>query len=250
MPVMRIAQFLVLAVIVSLPSLGAKEGPADASSRRPPNIVFFFTDDQTTSTLGCYGNEVVRTPNLDRLAARGTLFRNAFVSHSICWVSRTTILTGLVGRSYGTPSNPDQARPDAVETLYSDILRERGYRTGYFGKWHAKMPKGYRPDDHFDEFEAIGRNPFYKKQPDGSLRHETEVIVDRGIGFLKSQPADRPFALNMWFNACHAEDSDRRPGIGHFPWPRAVDGSYEDVEIAPPRLGAPEIFDAQPERFQ
>ena len=213
---------------------------------RQPNIVFFFADDQTTSTLGCYGNDVVQTPNIDALARRGTRFDNAFVSHSICWVSRTTILTGLIGRSYGTPSNPDQARPDAVATLYSDILHDNGYRTGYFGKWHAKMPAGYRREDHFDEFQAIGRNPFYKKQPDGSLRHETELIVDRGIDFIKSQPKNKPFALNMWFNACHAEDSDRRPGIGHFPWPRAVDGLYEDVAIAPPRLNDPSIFDSLP----
>ncbi len=212
-----------------------------------PNIVFFFTDDQTTSTLGCYGNPIVQSPNIDALARRGVRFENAFVSHSICWVSRTTILTGLVGRSYGTPDNPEQARPDAVESLYSDILREHGYRTGYFGKWHAKMPKGYRREDHFDEFEAIGRNPYYKKQPDGSLRHETEIIVDRGIEFLKNQPADKPFALNMWFNACHAEDGDRRPGIGHFPWPRAVDGMYEDVDVYQPRLSDPAIFDALPD---
>jgi hypothetical protein len=201
-----------------------------------PNIVFFFADDQTTCTPGCYGNEVVQTPNIDSLARRGTRFENAFVSHSICWVSRTTILTGLVGRSYGTPSNPELARPDAVEKLYSDILRDHGYRTGYFGKWHAKMPKGYRKEDHFDEFEAIGRNPFYKKQPDGSLRHQTEVIFDRGIGFVKNQPKDKPFALNLWFNACHAEDGDRRPGIGHFPWPRAADGMYNDRQIAAPML--------------
>jgi len=212
-----------------------------------PNIVFFFTDDQTTSTIGCYGNPIVKTPTIDGLAARGTRFENMFVSHSICWVSRTTILTGLTGRSYGTSSNPDQARPDAVETLYSDILRDAGYRTGYFGKWHAKMPKGWKREDHFDEFEAIGRNPFYKKQPDGSLRHETEVIVDRGIEFVKNQPKDKPFALNMWFNACHAEDGDRRPGIGHFPWPRAVDGMYDDLEIYPPKLNDPKIFDAQPD---
>ncbi len=212
-----------------------------------PNIVFFFTDDQTTSTLGCYGNPIVQTPNIDALARRGTRFDNACVSHSICWVSRTTILSGLVGRSYGTASNPDQARPDAVESLYPDILRENGYRTGYFGKWHAKMPKGYKKEDHFDEFEAIGRNPFYKKQPDGSLRHETEVIVDRGIEFVKSQPKDKPFALNMWFNACHAEDGDRRPGIGHFPWPRAVDGMYEDVDFDRQPLDTREIFDSQPD---
>ena len=99
------------------------------------------------------------------------------------------------------------------------------------------MPAGFRREDHFDEFQAISRNPYYKPQPDGSLRHETELIVDRGIEFVKSQPKDKPFALNLWFNACHAEDGDRRPGIGHFPWPQAVNGMYEDVEIAPPRLG-------------
>jgi choline-sulfatase len=232
-------QFLVLAFATLLPLV--------SPAAKKPNIVFFFTDDQTTSTLGCYGNPIVQTPNIDRLAAEGTRFANALVSHSICWVSRTTILTGLIGRSYGTPSNPDQTRPDVAKTLYSDLLRERGYRTGYFGKWHAKMPKGFKQQDHFDEFQAIGRNPFYKVQPDGSLRHETELIVDRGIDFIQRHPKDKPFALNMWFNACHAEDKDRRPGIGHFPWPRAVDGMYETDEIAPPRLNDPEIFNNQPD---
>ncbi len=212
-----------------------------------PNIVFFFADDQTISTIGCYGNSVIKTPNLDALAARGTRFQNAFVSHSICWVSRTTVLSGLTGRSYGTASNPEQARPDAVEKLVSDYLRESGYRTGYFGKWHAQMPEGYRKEDHFDEFEMIGRNPYYKKQADGSLRHETDLIVDRGIEFVKSQPKDKPFALNMWFNACHAEDSDRRPGIGHFPWPSSSDGMYEDIDIAAPRLNDPTIFESLPD---
>jgi choline-sulfatase len=222
---------------------------AHSTSAAPqrPNIVFFFTDDQTTSTLGCYGHPFVQTPAIDGLAARGTRFANAFVSHSICWVSRTTILTGLTGRSYGTPGDPELARPEAVGTLYTDLLRGNGYRTGFFGKWHAKMPKGYRQQDHFDEFEAIGRNPYYKQQPDGSLRHETELIIDRGIEFLKNQPKGKPFSLNLWFNACHAEDGDRRPGIGHFPWPRSVDGLYEDRPMPPPRLNDPAIFDSQPE---
>ena len=224
-----------------------------ASSLRaetPPNIVFFFADDQTTSTLGCYGNEVVQTPNIDSLAKRGTRFAESFVSHPICWISRTTILTGLTGRSFSTPDNPEQATPEAVENLYPDILRANGYRTGYYGKWHAKMPKGFVKEDHFDEFEAIGRNPFYKKMPDNTFRHETELIVDRGIEFIQNQPKGQPFALNLWFNACHAEDGDRRPGIGHFPWPRAVDGMYEDVVIAPPRLDTPEIFESQPDFLQ
>ena len=233
-------------LLIGLLVISVRSAPADER----PNIVFFFADDQTISTLGCYGNEVVQTPNIDALARRGTRFRNAFVSQPICWISRTTILTGLTGRSFGTAGNSEQARPDAVEDLSSDLLHDAGYRTGFFGKWHAKMPKGFRREDHFDEFEAIGRRPYYKPQPDGTLRHETELIVDRGIEFLESQPKDKPFALNMWFNACHAEDGDRRPGIGHFPWPRAVDGMYEDVEIAPPRLGDPAVFDAQPEFLQ
>ena len=235
---------LFLLLFLPVFSLATALHGADA---KKPNIVFFFADDQTTSTIRCYGNPIVRTPNIDNLAARGIRFENMFVSQAICWVSRTTILSGLTGRSYGTPSNPEQARADAVETLYPDILRENGYRTGFFGKWHAKMPKGYRNEDHFDEFEAIGRNPYYKPQPDGSLRHETEIIVDRGIEFLKSQPKDQPFALNLWFNACHAEDGDRRPGIGMFPWPRATDGMYDDIEVYPPRLNDPAIFDAQPD---
>ena len=155
----RVFVLLLLALLMTIES-----APYVFADEKQPNIVFFFTDDQTTSTLGCYGSPIAQTPNIDSLARQGVRFENAFVSHSICWVSRTTILTGLVGRSYGTPSHPDEARPDAVETLYSDILRDHGYRTGYFGKWHAKMPRDYRKEDHFDEFEAIGRNPFYKRQ--------------------------------------------------------------------------------------
>ena len=78
------------------------------------------------------------------------------------------------------------------------------------------------------------------------LEAAVELIVDRGIEFVKNQPKGKPFALNMWFNACHAEDGDRRPGIGHFPWPRAVDGMYEDTEMYQPRLNDPAIFESQP----
>ncbi len=215
-----------------------------------PNIVFFFADDQTSSSLGCYGHPLAKTPNLDSLAARGTRFQNAFVSQSICWVSRTSILTGLTGRSFGTPESPDQVSPENAKTFYTDLLRTHGYRTGHYGKWHTKLPKGGKPTDHFDAFEDIGRNPFYKKMPDGSLRHETDLIVDRGIEFMKAQPKDQPFALNLWFNACHAEDSDRRPGIGQYAWPQSTNGLYEDREMYRPRLDDPAIFEALPDFFK
>jgi hypothetical protein len=108
----------------------------------------------------------------------------------------------------------------------------------------------FRREDHFDEIKVIGRNPFFKKQPDGTLRHETDLIVDHGIEFIKRQAKDQPFALNLWFNACHAEDSDRRPGIGHFPWPQSANGLYEDTYIGPPKLADPAIFEALPDFLQ
>ena len=240
---------LFLALLTGLAHAADSPSFAKATEGRP-NIVFFFTDDQTSSSLGCYGHPMAKTPNIDSLAARGTLFRNSFVSQPICWVSRSTILTGLTGRSFGTPENPDQVGPEAAKEFYTDLLRANGYRTGHYGKWHTKLPKGNNPEDHFDEFEAIGRNPFYKPQPDGSVRHETELIVDRGIEFVKSQPKGKPFALNLWFNACHAEDKDRRPGIGMFPWPLAVQGMYEDQEVYRPKLDDPAIFEALPDFFQ
>jgi arylsulfatase A-like enzyme len=211
-----------------------------------PNILFFFTDDQRNDTLGCAGHSIIKTPTIDSLARRGVRFSNMFVSHSICWVSRTTILTGLTARSFGEPDRPDRARPDVVTHLYPGLLRDAGYRTAHFGKFHAKMPNGFDRAKYFDEFVGVSRRPYFKKMPDGTTRHETEIIADHGIEFLKSQPKGQPFAMNLWFNASHAEDGDKRPGVGHFPWPKAVDGMYDDVQIPAPRLSDPMIFASQP----
>jgi arylsulfatase A-like enzyme len=214
-----------------------------------PNIVFFFADDQTSGSLGCYGHPMARTPNIDAIAARGTRFTNSFVSQPICWVSRSTILTGKTGRSLGTPTQPDQPSNENAKTFYTDLLRQAGYRTGHFGKWHTKLPAGNKPSDHFDVFEDIGRNPFFKKLPDGTLRHETDLIVDRGIEFVKQQPKDQPFAINLWFNACHAEDGDRRPGP-HFAWPQSANGLYADQTMARPKLDDSAIFESLPDFFK
>ena len=80
-------------------------------------------------------------------------------------------------------------------------------------------------------------NPYFRTMPDRTTRHETDLVCDRGIEFIRSQPKDRPFCLNLWFNAAHAEDKDHRPGIGHHPWPPSVDGMYEDLPMPAPRLG-------------
>jgi len=225
-------------------SLDAGERPA-AGSR--PNIVFILADDQRNDTLGCAGHAIIRTPNIDRLAAQGVRFENAFVTTSICWVSRASILTGMFARTHATPTNMPTVRPECLATIYPDLLRKAGYRTGFFGKWHTMAPADFNPADHYDVFERIFRNPYLKTMPDGSKRHEAQLIADRAMEFLAGHDQSRPFCLNLWFNTAHAEDGDRRPGIGHYPWPATVDGMYEDRPIPPPRLSDPAIFASQPE---
>ena len=217
-----------------------------ASEPVRPNIVFIFTDDQRNDTLGCAGHPIIQTPNIDRLAAEGVRFENAFVTTSICWVSRSTVLTGMWSRSHGAKQRIDNVSASAAETVYPLLLRAEGYRTGFFGKWHARMPKSFDNNRAFDVYEAISRDPYFKKQQDGSLRHETELIGDGAVEFISSQPSDKPFCVNLWFNAAHAEDGDKRPGEGHFPWSKGVDHMYRDCKIPPPRLSATEIYDSQP----
>ncbi len=208
-----------------------------------PNILFLLVDDQRNDTLGCAGHPILKTPVIDKLAYEGVRFRNAFVTTSICAASRASIFTGLHERThgftFGTPPIPEKY----TDTSYPALLRDSGYRTGFIGKFGVSVIKGTRPE-MFDFFKPLHRNPYFHKQEDGSLRHETALAGDHAIEFLRNNPDGKPFCLSVSFNAVHAEDSDKKD---HYPWPKAVDGMYEDVEIPPPRLDDPEIFESQPE---
>ena len=219
-----------------------------AKNTKRPNIVFFLTDDQRNDTLGCAGHPIVKTPVIDSLASEGVRFENMFVTTSICMTSRTSILTGQFLRTHA--ANRTQAgsiNAEACREVFPKMLRKAGYRTGFVGKWHTRNPPDEKAETWFDSYEKLSRHPYWKKQPDGSMRHLTEVTGDRAIDFLKGQTDDQPFSLTVWFNASHAEDGDKRPGVGHYPWPKAVDGMYDDIEMPPPRLNDPAIYDSQPD---
>ena len=126
---------------------------------------------------------------------------------------------------------------------YPVLMRGAGYRTGLIGKYGVKT-KGDPEADMFDFFKPHGGYPYFKKQPDGTVRHEAEVAGDRAIEFLMSKPRGKPFCLSISFNAVHAVDDDME---NHFPWPKAVDGMYDNIEIPAPRLSDPAIFENQPE---
>lgn len=216
---------------------------AEARKNARPNIIFFLSDDQRNDLMGCAGHPILKTPTMDRLARNGVRFQNMFVTTSICAASRATLFTGFYERTHKfTFGTPPIAAPDCADS-YPAVLRAAGYRTGFVGKFGVQVPRKSR-DQMFDFFKPLNRNPYFKKQPDGSRRHLSEIAGDHAIEFLRQQQPDRPFCLSVSFNAPHAEDSDKKD---HYPWPKAMDGLYDDVTVPPPHLSDPAVFESQPD---
>ncbi|MAS91975.1 MAG: mucin-desulfating sulfatase [Verrucomicrobiales bacterium] len=220
--------------------------PVASADEAKPNVIFILSDDHRWDRLGCAGHPILQTPTLDALAAEGTRFSNMFVTTSICAASRATIFTGLYERTHGYTFGTPPISKEHTNTSYPALMKKAGYRTGFVGKFGVGM-EGQGNKEIFDWFHEVGRNPYFHKMPDGSLRHESEICGDEAIGFIKESVKDGPFCLSISFNAAHAEDSDRRPGIGHYPWPKAVEGLYEDIPMPEPRLSSPQIFEAHPQ---
>lgn len=211
-----------------------------------PNILLLFADDQRNHTLGCAGHPIVKTPNIDQMASRGVRFENAFVSTSTCWVSRACLFTGCYERRHLYRVGGGPLDPELCDSSYFAVLKRAGYRTGHLGKEHVSIDTDSAAK-MFDVRRKLGRNPYFKPQEDGTQRHETQILGDWAIEFLEQQPTDQPFCLTVSFNATHAEDSDKRPGIGHYPWPKVMDGKYADTLMPPPELNDPEIYESQPD---
>lgn len=98
-----------------------------------------FADDQRNHTLGCADHPIVKTPNIDQLAADGVRFENAFVSTSTCWVSRACLFTGCYERRHLYRINPGPLDPELCATSYFAVLKKAGYRTGHIGKEHVAI---------------------------------------------------------------------------------------------------------------
>lgn len=212
------------------------------AQEKKPNILFILSDDQRFDTLGCAGHPIVKTPNLDRLAAKGVRFPNSFVTTPICAASRASILTGMHERTHKyTFGTPPIAAPLCASS-YPFLLRQAGYRTGLIGKFGVALEAG-QAAKMFDLLVPIGY-PFQRKQKSGETRHIDQIATDRAIEFLKEQPAKQPFCLSVHFNSPHAEDGKLD---NLYPWPKTVDGLYEGVRIPPPPLVDEKYFQAEPE---
>ncbi|MEW6303516.1 MAG: sulfatase [Verrucomicrobiota bacterium] len=208
----------------------------------PPNIVFILTDDHRWDMMGCAGNTVIQTPNMDALARDGVRFRNMFVTTAICAASRATILTGLYERTHRYTFGTKPITAKHWDSSYPVVLKRAGYRTGFVGKFGVNVEESGE-NRAFDYFVPLNRNPYFKKMPDGSERHLTDIEGDKAIEFLNSCQPGQPFCLSVSFNAPHAEDNDPRQYI----WATESDHLYRDATFTPPKTMTDAFFNQQPE---
>lgn len=184
---------------------------AFAASARP-NLLFIFTDDQRWDTLGAAGNPVIHTPHLDRLAHGGTRFANAFVTTSICAVSRASIFSGQYARRHGIDDFARTFMPAQWAETYPARLRAAGYRTGFIGKFGVgDAPAVAAMALEFDFWRGQpGQGGPFMDPKDPTRPHATARMGDEALEFLRSAPPDQPWCLSVSFTAPHARDGQPR----------------------------------------
>ena len=226
--------FGLVATLAALVAVAPDAQRAPTGSDRP-NILLLYADDWRHDTLGIAGNPVVQTPNLDRLAEEGVRFRRSYVTTSICGVSRASLLTGQWMSRHGNRAFDAFKTP--WEQTYPGMLRANGYWVGHVGKWH----NGRFPAEHFDFGRAYGGRHFLE-QPDRTKIHVTQKNEADALEFLRTRPADRPFALTLSFFATHAEDQHPKQYL-YQPESEAL---YRDVTIPVPPNMTDEAFSRLP----
>jgi len=208
---------------------------------RRPNVVFVLADDMRWDMMGCAGNPIIKTPHLDALAKDGLRFENAFVTTAICAASRASILTGLYERTHRYTFGTKPVTAGHVAISYPVLLRKAGYRTGFVGKFGIGVPPG-GAKEMFDSFTPLDRNPYWKKQPDGTEKHLTDIEGEKAIEFINAGKPDQPFCLSVSFNAPHAEDNDPK----QYFWQKEVDHLYRDAKFPVPKTMTDEFFESHP----
>jgi arylsulfatase A-like enzyme len=177
----------------------------DETFKELPNILFIMTDDHAYQALSAYSDELIQTPNIDRIANEGMLFQNASVTNSICGPSRAVILTGTHCHINGKIDNHSVF--DTTQIIFPQIFQEEGYQTALFGKLHfGNSPKG------FDQFRILPGQGYYYN-PDFITKYEgnitvegyvTDIITDMTIDWLdKERDPNKPFFLAYLHKAPH-----------------------------------------------
>jgi N-acetylgalactosamine-6-sulfatase len=238
-----------------------------APAARPPDIVFILADDLGYGDVGCYGAPDIATPAIDRLAAEGVRFTQAYAAGPECTPTRTAFLTGRylqrvgglecaigvgdVGRyddAAQLAARHDLGLPPEESTL-APALRRAGYTTAVCGKWHLGYQRKFMPDRHgFDySFGPVGGtcDYFHHVESDGRpvlmengepVRREgymTDLITNAAIDVVRRQPAEKPLFLYVPYTAPHSPyqgPNDRRPApLTEAEWNQGTRAKYAEM---------------------
>jgi arylsulfatase A-like enzyme len=195
-----------------------------AAPARKPNIIWMMADDLGYGDLGCYGQKWIRTPNLDRLAAEGTRFTEAYAGCTVCAPSRSVLMTGLHTGHTPIRSNPGGVPLLPEERTVADLLKGAGYRTGLFGKWGlGDIGTTGVPWKHgFDEFfgflhqaHAHFQYPRFLYSNDreyplpgndqpGRQTYANDVMTEKALDFVR-RARSQPFFLYVSWTVPHFE---------------------------------------------
>lgn len=211
-----------------------------------PNLIFILTDDQRWNALGYAGNNIIHTPEMDKLAQEGIYFENAFVTTPISAASRASILTGMQERTTGYSFGAGKIKEPYIRNSYPYLMKNSGYYTGFYGKFGVSYDS---IKTLFDVCEVYDRNEqfsdrrgyFYKTLGTDTV-HLTRYTGQKALDFINSVPEGKPFCLSLSFSAPHAHD----PASEQYFWQKSVDSLYENIKIGPPMLGEDAYFEEQP----
>lgn len=213
-PAMIHTRILFVLLLLGLHAVAADQSPGQAQDT--PNIVFLLTDDQSTYSLGCYGNPDVKTPHIDALARDGIVFDNHYDTTAICMASRANIMTGKFEFRNGCNFEHGALLREHWVNSYPVLLRKAGYRIAMAGKIGFEVAdragaKGILPEGDFDKWGAGPGQTHYETVKNASMAayaekypHSTRSYGAFGADFIaEAAQGGQPFCLSISFKAPH-----------------------------------------------
>ncbi|MEY3420488.1 MAG: hypothetical protein RIR48_773 [Bacteroidota bacterium] len=174
-----------------------------------PNIIMIFSDDHALQAISAYGSPHIQTPNIDRIASEGAIFKNTFVTNSICAPSRAVLLTGKYNHLNGQYDNRNETRINTGQDMYPKHMQKHGYQTAWIGKWHINNHPQFFDFWKILPGQGLYYNPDFIQMDSSRVRidgYTTDIITEEAINWLdQGRDKSKPFSLVIGHKAPHRE---------------------------------------------